>query len=164
MTPEDLLARLEAAGIRPRVVHHPAVFTVAESRALRGELPGTHSKNLFLARRAGGHALAVLEEAREVSVNALARLAGWGRVSMAGAEALRAVLGVEPGSVTPFGLVHAAPGAVAVALDAALAEAPGLVWFHPLVNTASIGLRPAELLRFLGGLGHAVEVLALDAR
>jgi Ala-tRNA(Pro) deacylase len=162
VTPAELLARLAAAGIAPRVVEHAPVFTVAESRVLRPDLPGRHSKNLFLTRRDGGHALAVLEEARQVSVNALARLAGWGRVSMGSADDLRATLGVEPGSVTPFGLVHAAPGSVAVALDAALAEAPGLVWFHPLVNTASLGLRPAELLRFLQGLGHPVQVLALD--
>jgi Ala-tRNA(Pro) deacylase len=162
---EALLARLAAAGIETRTVTHPAVFTVAESKALRGELPGAHSKNLFLkpAKCDGPYALAVLEEARQVSVNALARAAGWGKVTMASAEELRATLGVEPGSVTPFGLVNAAPGSVRVALDRALAEAPGLAWFHPLVNTASTGIRPGDLLRFLRGLGHEVAVLDLDA-
>lgn len=162
MTPDELLALLAAQGIAARTVRHPPVFTVAESQALRGELPGAHSKNLFLRRRQGGFALAVLEESRRVSVNALARAAGWGPVTMGGAEELRATLGVEPGSVTPFGLVHAAPGAVAVAMDAALARAPGLAWFHPLSNDASTGVAPAELLRFLRGLGHAVQVLDLD--
>jgi Ala-tRNA(Pro) deacylase len=162
-TPEGLLARLDAAGIATRTVRHAAVFTVAESQALRGELPGAHSKNLFLREaKTGQLCLAVLEEARRVSVNALARAAGWGKVSMADAEALRATLGVTPGSVTPFGLVNARPGEVRVALDAALAESEGLVWFHPLVNTASTGLRPADLLAFLGGLGHEVTVLRLE--
>lgn len=82
---------------------------------------------------------------------------------MAPAEALIATLGVTPGSVTPFGLVNAAPGSVRVVLDAALAEAPGLAWFHPLVNTASTGIRSADLLRFLRDLGHEVVVLRLDA-
>jgi Ala-tRNA(Pro) deacylase len=162
-TQERLLARLEAAGIATRTVHHPAVFTVAESRALRGELPGRHSKNLFLRELKGGKfCLAVLEEARQVSVNALARAAGWGKVSMADAGALQSTLGVTSGSVTPFGLVNATPGEVRVALDAALARAEGLVWFHPLVNTASTGIRPADLLRFLRGLGHEVTLLELD--
>ncbi|MDB5414977.1 MAG: YbaK/prolyl-tRNA synthetase associated region [Rubritepida sp.] len=162
-TPEGLLARLSAAGIETRTVYHPAVFTVAESQSLRGELPGGHSKNLFLAPAKGGgpFALAVLEEARKVSVNALARAAGWGKVTMASAEALQATLGVTPGSVTPFGLVNAAPSEIRVLLDAALADAAGLVWFHPLVNTASTGIRPADLLRFLRGLGHDVAVLPL---
>jgi Ala-tRNA(Pro) deacylase len=161
-TPEGLLARLAAAGIAARTEWHAPVFTVAESQALRGGLPGAHSKNLFLrAAKGEGFFLAVLEESRQVSVNALARAAGWPRVSMASAEELRAVLGVAPGSVTPFGLVNAAPGRVAVAMDAVLARAEGLVWFHPLVNRASTGLAPADLLRFLEGLGHQVGVLEL---
>lgn len=161
-TPDGLLARLRAAGIETRTVRHAAVFTVAESQALRGELPGAHSKNLFLREaKTGQLCLAVLEEARRVSVNALAREAGWGKVSMADADALRATLGVEPGSVTPFGLVNAKPGEVRVALDAALAESEGLTWFHPLVNTASTGIRPADLLAFLHSLGHAVKLLRL---
>ncbi|MFL1463320.1 prolyl-tRNA synthetase associated domain-containing protein [Roseococcus sp. DSY-14] len=161
MSPEELLARLDALGVAHRTVSHAAVFTVAESRALRGALPGAHSKNLFLRRRDGGFALAVLEEGRQASVNALARLAGWGRVRMAGADELRATLGVEPGSVTPFGLVHAAPGSVAVLLDAALAGA-GTAWFHPLVNTRSTALAGAELVRVLREWGHAPLVLGLE--
>ncbi len=160
MTPDELLQALAEGGIEASTVFHPPVFTVAESRALRGELPGAHSKNLFLrAAKGEGFFLAVLEEHRQVSVNALARAAGWPRVQMASAEDLQAMLGVAPGSVTPFGLVHAAPGTVRLVLDAALALAPGLAWFHPLVNTASTGLRPTDLLRFLAGRGHLAQVL-----
>lgn len=158
MTPEELLARLDALGVAHRTVAHQAVFTVAESQSLRGVLPGLHSKNLFLRRKEGGFALLVLEEHRQVSVNALARQAGWGRVSMGSAEELRAVLGVEPGSVTPLGLVNAAPGSVAVLLDAALAEAE-VTWFHPLRNTRSTGLAGADLLRVLRAWGHAPVVV-----
>lgn len=161
---ERLLARLAELGIAARTVAHPPLFTVAESQALRGELPGTHVKNLFLkpAKGDGPFCLAVLEENRRVSVNALARLAGWGRVAMAEAAELRATLGVEPGSVTPFGLMLAAPGAVRLALDRAVAEAPSLVWCHPLVNTASTGVTAAGLLRFLEAAGHAPHILDLD--
>jgi len=161
---ERLLARLAELGVEARTVAHPPLFTVAESQALRGELPGTHVKNLFLKPAKGEwpFCLAVLEENRRVSVNALARLAGWGRVAMAEAEALRATLGVEPGSVTPFGLMNAPPGTVRLALDRAVAAAPALVWCHPLVNTASTGVAAAGLLRFLEAAGHPPHILDLD--
>ena len=83
-TPDGLLARLRALGIETRTVRHAPVFTVAESRALRGALPGGHSKNLFLrpAKGDGPFLLAVLEESRKASVNALARAAGAGRVRL----------------------------------------------------------------------------------
>jgi Ala-tRNA(Pro) deacylase len=163
-TPEGLLARLAALGIETTTVTHPPVFTVAESQTLRGTLHGGHSKNLFLrpAKSAPGpYLLAVLEEDRQISVNALARAAGAGRVEMAPAEALRAVLGVEPGSVTPFGMVNAAPGQVRMVIDAGLVRGHEWVHFHPLVNSMTTAIRPADLLRFLASLGHAPELLDL---
>ena len=164
-TPEGLLARLDAAGIAAETRHHPPVFTVAESRDLRGELPGGHTKNLFLkpAKGDGPYLLATLEEERQVSVNALARLADAGKVRMASAEELVAILGVPPGSVTPFGLVNAAPGSVRFVMDRHLAEGFDRIWVHPLTNAASTGLAPADLLRFLAGIGHAAQLLDLDA-
>jgi Ala-tRNA(Pro) deacylase len=165
-TPETLLARLDAFGVETRTIRHPPVFTVAESQALRGTLHGGHSKNLFLrpAKAAPGpYLLAVLEENRQVSVNALARAAGAGRVEMAPAETLRAMLGVEPGSVTPFGMVNAAPGQVRVVFDAGLVRDHDWVHFHPLANTMTTAIRPADLLRFLESLGHRPETLELPA-
>jgi Ala-tRNA(Pro) deacylase len=164
-SPDGLLARLAALGIETRTVRHPPVFTVAESRELRGASPGGHSKNLFLRPAKGGAGpflLAVLDEGRKVSVNALARAAGAGRVEMAPAEALRAALGVEPGSVTPFGLVNAPPGTVRCVIDASLLGDHEWVHFHPLVNTMTTAIRPADLLRFLGACGHRAAPLALS--
>ena len=93
-TPEGLQARLASAGIAAETRHHPAVFTVAESKDLRGTLPGGHTKNLFLrpAKGDGSFLLATLEESRQVSINALARMAGSGKVSMGSAEELMGVL------------------------------------------------------------------------
>jgi Ala-tRNA(Pro) deacylase len=163
-TPHALLARLDALGIETRTTTHAPVFTVAESQALRGTLLGGHSKNLFLRPAKGGpgpHLLAVLEENRQISVNALARAAGAGRVEMAPADQLLALLGVLPGSVTPFGMVNAPPGAVRIVLDAGLLRDHAWVHFHPLVNSMTTAIRPADLLRFLDHLGHAPAVLEL---
>ena len=156
-----LLDQLASAGVAYRLVEHRAVFTVAESMELRGDLPGLHCKNLFLrAARGQGFFLATLEADRTVSINALARAAGWPKVTMASAEELRAVLGVEPGSVTPLGLVNAAPGTLRFALDAVIAQGSELLWCHPLRNTASIGIAPGALRDFLAGLGHDVPLVA----
>ncbi|MBX6376005.1 MAG: prolyl-tRNA synthetase associated domain-containing protein [Acetobacteraceae bacterium] len=163
-TPEGLLARLAALGIEATTVRHAPVFTVAESQALRGELPGAHTKNLFLApaKGEGPFLLATLEESRKLSVNALVRAVGARRMSMGSAAQLMATLGVPPGSVTPFGLVNARPGTVRFVIDRALVEGPERIWVHPLSNDASTGLHPADLLRFLRYLGHVPEILDLD--
>lgn len=163
-SPDGLLARLAAAGIAAETHHHRPVFTVAESRDVSMQLPGGHTKNLFLrpAKGDGPFLLATLEADRQVSINALARLAGAGKVSMASADELVATLGVTPGSVTPFGLVNAAPGMVRFVMDRHLAEGFDRIWVHPLTNAASTGLAPGDLLRFLAGIGHEATVLDLD--
>jgi Ala-tRNA(Pro) deacylase len=160
-TPEGLLARLDAMGIAHRTVSHPPVFTVEESKAIRPDLPGGHSKNLFLKpqKTPGPFLLAVLEEDRRVSVNALARALGTPRVGFGSAEELVATLGVEPGSVTPFGLVNAAPGSVRPVFDRHLMEGFEWVNFHPLTNAMTTGIRPGDLLRFLRSLGHEPEMV-----
>lgn len=164
-TQEGLLARLAAAGIAAETRPHRPVFTVAEGRDIAATLPGGHTKNLFL-RAARGDApflLATLEADRQVSVNALGRMAGAGRVSMGSAEELLATLGLTPGSVTPFGLVNAAPGSIRFVMDRHLVAACDRIWVHPLTNAASTGLAPADLLRFLADHGHPCTVLDLDA-
>ena len=160
-TPERLLARLDALGIVHRTVVHRPVFTVAESKALRPDLPGGHSKNLFLKpqKAPGPFLLAVIEEDRRVSVNALARALGVPRIGFAPAEDLMAQLGVAPGSVTPFGLVNAAPAAVRAVFDRHLMTAFDWVNFHPLTNTMTTAIRPEGLLAFLRHLGHAPEIM-----
>ena len=160
-TPEGLLQRLARAGIAARTVHHPPLHTVAESKVLRGDLPGFHVKNLFLRAKSGTAWLVVLEEDRTVSINALARRLDAGRVSMGSAEDLWATRGVRPGAVTPLALVNAPPGSVACAIDSMLLRG-GPVNVHPLVNTATTALAPEDLLSFLRGLGHAPLRLDLD--
>ncbi len=92
-TPEQLLARLAELGIACRTVSHPPVFTVEEAKALRGELPGGHVKNLFLRDKKGAMWLVVAEEDRRIDLKALAARLGAGKVSFASAERLMAYLG-----------------------------------------------------------------------
>ena len=112
-----LMARLDALGIVTTTVRHPPMFTVAESKALRGSLPGGHSKNLFLKDKKGVLWLVVADEDRPIDLKALRRRIGSAALSFASAETLRQVLGVEPGSVTPFALINDREVSVRVLLD-----------------------------------------------
>ena len=102
LTPKPLFARLDALGIAHRTYVHPPVFTVAEAAALRGALPGGHCKSLFLKDKKGGLWLVVALEERRIDLKRLADALGAPRFSFGSAELLYEVLGVRPGSVTPF--------------------------------------------------------------
>src|SRR5919202_1070807 len=141
-TPADLFARLEALGIETSTVEHPPLFTVEESRRLRGEIPGQHTKNLFLVDRKGATFLVVAREDADIDLKRLHLRLGCGRLSFGKPELLEEVLGIRPGAVTPFALVNDSQGRVSVVLDEAMMREP-LLNYHPLVNTATTAI-PAE--------------------
>jgi len=152
-TPDDLFARLDSLGVATRTYTHRPVFTVEESRDLRGEIPGLHCKSLFLKDKKEARWLVVAVEDRRLDLKLLAPLIGAARLSFASPERLRAELGVEPGSVTPFALINAAPGALGVVLDGAI-ETAELANFHPLANHMTTAIRPDDLVRFISASGH----------
>lgn len=159
-TPDELFRRLDALGIRHATRHHPPVHTVAEAgaAALRASLPGGHCKSLFLKDRKGGLWLVVALEHRRLDLKALAERLGAPRFSFASPALLQQVLGVSPGSVTPFALMNDTGGQVGVVLDAdMLREEP--LNYHPLVNTATTSISPGDLRRFIADCGHKPVVL-----
>ena len=160
-TPADLFARLQALGIETSTVEHPPLFTVEESRRLRGEIPGGHTKNLFLVDRKGAIFLVVAREDAEVDLKRLHLRLGCGRLSFGKPELLEEVLGIKPGAVTPFALINDEQGRVSVVLDEAMLREP-LLNYHPLVNTATTAIRADDLVRFLRATGHEPRVLAVS--
>lgn len=153
LDPQQLFARLDQLGIAHRTVEHPPVFTVEEAKALRGNLPGHHIKNLFLRNKKEEMWLVVALEDRAIDLKRLGEILGAGRLSFGSADRLKRYLGVEPGSVTPLSLVNDETGAVRLGLDRGMADG-GPVNVHPLVNTMTTALAPADLLRFFEATGH----------
>ncbi|HZT26245.1 MAG TPA: prolyl-tRNA synthetase associated domain-containing protein [Pseudolabrys sp.] len=157
-TPEQLFAALDALGIRHRTVTHPPLFTVEQSRALRGQIPGGHTKNLFLRDKKHALYLVTAEEDAEIELKGLHRLLGAsGRFSFGASDLLREVLGVAPGAVTPFGAINDTEGRVTVVLDAALMR-HDTVNCHPLVNTMTTSIAREDLLKFLRATGHEPRI------
>ena len=159
-TQEDLFALFDKLGVETTTQRHAAVFTVEESRALRGELAGGHCKSLFLKDKKGALWLVVTLEDRAVDMKALRHVIGSAPLSFAKPELLREVLGVEPGSVTPFALVNDTGGCVNVVLDAEMMDLE-LLNYHPLVNTATTTIGARDLLEFIGACGHEARVLKI---
>jgi Ala-tRNA(Pro) deacylase len=160
-TPENLMAFLDALGIASQTLEHPPLHTVEQSQALRGEIPGGHTKNLFVKDKKSRLFLLTLGEETEVDLKRVhERIGGHGRVSFGSADLLEQVWGVRPGAVTPFGAINDADGRVSVVLDTAMLAQERLN-FHPLVNTRTTGLASADLVKFLRATGHEPLIVPL---
>ncbi len=160
-TPEALFDKLDALGIAHRTVEHPPLYTVEESRALRGELPGGHTKNLFLRNKKGGMWLVTCLEDRAIDLKDLGERLGGYRLSFGRPERLMQYLGVIPGAVTPFAVINDHQDAVQMVLDSALLDHDPLN-FHPLDNSRTTAVSPKDLLTFLEAVGHYPQVISLD--
>lgn len=158
-TKDELLAFLDAHGVTHSTLDHAAVFRVGEGEAIKAQLPGAHTKNLFLKDAKGQLWLISACDRTQIDLKRLHPVIGAGRLSFGAAGLMEEALGVTPGSVTAFGLVNDTEHRVRFVLDRTLAQAE-LVNFHPLTNTATTTISQEGFRRFLQAVG--VEPLVVD--
>ena len=157
-TPDQLFTYLDELGIAHATVKHQPLFTVEQSQALRGQIPGGHTKNLFLRDKKHTLYLVVALEEAEIDLKSLhRRLGASGRFSFGSSDLLREVLGVNSGAVTPFGVINDRQGRVTVVLDAPMMEHATLN-YHPLDNTMTTAIARGDLVKFLEATGHPPRI------
>jgi Ala-tRNA(Pro) deacylase len=162
LTRADLMRRFDDLGIKTETIEHEAFFTVAESRQGKGTLPGGHTKNLFLKDKKDRVFLVVAEADAAIDLKKIhEKIGASGRVTFGKPDLLMDLLGVIPGSVTPFGLINDAQGRVTVVLDQPMLDHE-ILNYHPLENTATTSIRREDLLAFIRATGHDPQVVAVS--
>ena len=162
-TSDDLFAFLDQLGIKHKTEWHEPVFTVAESNALSAQMPGGHTKNLFVKDKKDQFFLLTVEEHAVVDLKTVHTVIGAAsKVSFGKPEKLMEYLGVIPGSVTTFGAINDTGHNVKIIIDADLMKEE-LINCHPLRNDATTAVRSADLLKFLDATGHHPLVLKVTA-
>ena len=160
--PADLFAILDRLGVAHQTLAHEAVFRVEDGPHLKAQLPGGHSKNLFLKDGKGRLWLITALAESQIDLKALPAAIGAARLSFGSADLLYATLGLRPGSVSPFGLINDTEHQVTLVIDQALLDCAPLN-FHPLTNTATTAVSREGLMTFLAGLGAAFRVVDFTA-
>lgn len=159
--PQAVYDALDALGIKYEKYEHPAVFTGEAAAEHWGRIPATQVKNLFLRNKKGDRQyLVILEIAKQADLRHLVKVIGDDRFSFGSPERLMATLGVTPGSVSPFGLLHEGSRDVRVIVDQDLRGAERLI-FHPNLNTLSVTISVADFERFLASRPNVVRWLKL---
>jgi Ala-tRNA(Pro) deacylase len=160
-TRADLFQRFADLGIETTTLDHPPVFTVEEAKKVHDDVPGGHCKNLFCKDEKGVLWLIVALEDAFINLKAAPAKIGSKRLTFGKPELLLEVLGLEPGSVTPFGLINDTTQRTNVILDEAMMR-ESLLNFHPLKNDATTTISSADLMRFITSCGHAPRVVAVS--
>jgi Ala-tRNA(Pro) deacylase len=140
---------------------HPPVATIEEAKLHWHDLIAGRCKNIFFRNHKGDrHYLVVLEHLRQLNIRDLEQRLRQGKLSFASDQRLKKYLGLEPGSVSPFGLINDADHHVHLFIDEKLNESERLS-FHPNINTASLVINKTDFTRFLDYLGNSYEFIRL---
>jgi Ala-tRNA(Pro) deacylase len=158
-----MLAFLDGQSIPYQRVEHPPVYTCEQAELHRHSLPGVSTKNLFLRDRHNLFYLAMTACEKTLDLKALGNQAGAPKLHFGSAASMDALLGVTPGAVTVLALVNDRAYQVRLWVDEEIWGAANFLC-HPLVNTATLVIARADLLRFFEITHHNPRVVAMPGR
>ena len=158
---KELYELLDRMAIKYEYHEHPAVATIEDARVHWKEYKAGKCKNIFFRNHKGDrHYLVILEHLQKLDIKDLEKRLRQGKLTFASDQRLNKYLGLEPGSVSPFGLINDSEKHVYLFMDEKLMKSDHLV-FHPNINTASLIISKSDFLKFLGHTGNAYEFIRL---
>lgn len=161
-SPQQLLSKLDKMGFKTTTHEHIAVFSVEESDAVTADIPGAHTKNLFVKDKKDNYFLIVTDHHSRIALNKVHTLIGARtRVSFGKPEKLFEYLGVKPGSVNAFSPINDTGNNVCVIIDEPLLD-NDFINCHPLTNTMTTTISKQDLLTFLKEVGHEPKVIKVS--
>jgi len=158
---DELFAFLDRLSIKTTTIEHNAVFTVEEAKQVHINIPGGHCKNLFCKDEKGVLWLIVALEDARIDLKAAKDKIGSKRLTFGKPELLFEILGVTPGSVTPFGLINDEKVLTNVILDEAMMAHP-MLNYHPLSNDATTTISNTDLVKFVEATGHRPHIVVVS--
>lgn len=155
---------LDALDIEYQIIHHDAVFTVADVKNSNLDFEAVGCKNLFLKDNKGkNHFLVIVKYEKNVDLEQLGIQNGWGRLGFASERRLMTYLELTHGSVSPFGIINNTDCSVKVIVDECLLAANRLS-FHPNVNTVTVVLSSSDFVKFLKSRDNDVHFIQVPSK
>jgi Ala-tRNA(Pro) deacylase len=157
----ELYNLLEKLGIQYEYHEHPPLATIEDARIHWVNYNSGRCKNIFFRNHKGDrHYLVILEHLQQLNIRDLEKRLKQGKLTFASDQRLKKYLGVEPGSVSPFGIINDSGKHVHLFIDEKLKEFDRLT-FHPNQNTASLVISQSDFLKFLEHSGNTYEFIRL---
>ena len=158
---KSLLKLFKEQNIIYNIFLHPPLFTVEESKKMRGKIKGAHTKNLFLKNKKNDFFLFSCLESTTIDLKNIKKYLNLDRLSFAGEKYLKEILNLAPGAVTPFGLLNDTTNKVSFFLDEKLMQYNSLN-FHPLDNASTINIDTNIFLSFMKNNMKLVKIIDFD--
>ena len=158
---ETVYETLKSLGIEYEVVNHPPAFTTEEADTYIEGKEGVRSKTMFLSdKKKRNFYLFIMDDTKRLDMKKAGERIGEKGLRFGSPESLKEKLGLEPGSVSPFGLLNNADRDVKVYVDKEILTEK-IITFHPNENTATLFLSMDDMFRFYDFIGCSCEIIEL---
>lgn len=158
---KELYELLKKLSIQFEYHEHPPLATIEDAKIHWKDYNSGRCKNIFFRNHKGDrHYLVILEHLRQLNIKDLEKRLKQGKLTFASDKRLKKYLGLEPGSVSPFGLINDHANHVHLFIDEKLEEYDRLT-FHPNINTASLTIARSDFLKFLDYMTNSFEFIKL---
>ena len=160
MDKEETYSFLKEQGIDFEAVEHKAVYNMEDLDTITLPHPEAEAKNLFVRDDKKKHYyLITVKGDKSVDLKAFRKEHGLRNLSFASAWELEDKMHLQPGSVTPLGLLNEKEAQIVFYLDQAFCDA--LIGMHPNDNTATVWLQSGNLIRLLQEHGNEVHLVTI---
>ncbi len=157
----ELYKIFKELGVEFEYHEHPPGPTVEEALKYWKDIDSAHCKNIFFRNHKGNrHYLVISDYRYQLDIHDLEKRLKQGKLSFASPKRMMKYLGIEPGSVSLFGLINDKEDHVHLFIDESLKNAEKIS-FHPNINTASIVIARKDFLKFLDWSGNTYEFIKL---
>ena len=158
---QELLDELQKLDIKYEMVNHPAAKTTEEADAYIAGKISVRTKSMFLKDKKKNFYLVIMDDAKRMDFKEFQELTGTKRISMAHDSDIEDQLGLEAGIVSPFGIMNNAVHNVQIYFDQDMLDENIPLTFHPNINTHTIFLSAADLMKFIKAQGFEYQIIDL---
>lgn len=162
MNKQEIYQLLTDEQIHYEVTEHEAVYNMADLSKVELPYPNADAKNLFVRDDKKQHYyLITVSGDKRVNLKDFRKNNGTRPLSFAPKEDLQFLLGLEPGSVTPLGLLNDTQCQVEFYLDESFLTSSNIIGVHPNENTATVWLNAQDLLAILQKHGTIIHIVTI---
>lgn len=158
---QELLDELQKLNIKYEMVDHPAAKTTEEADAYIAGKIGVRTKSMFLKDKKKNFYLVIMDDAKRMDFKEFQELTGTKRISMAHDSDIEDQLGLEAGIVSPFGIMNNTAHNIQIYFDQDMLDENIPLTFHPNINTHTIFLSAADLMKFIKAQGFDYQIIDL---
>ncbi len=158
---QELLDELQKLDIKYEMVNHPAAKTTEEADAYIAGKIGVRTKSMFLKDKKKNFYLVIMDDAKRMDFKEFQELTGTKRISMAHDSDIEDQLGLEAGIVSPFGIMNNTAHNIQIYFDQDMLDENIPLTFHPNINTHTIFLSAADLMKFIKAQGCDYQIIDL---